>query len=168
MVQRPLEPRAKKLPSHRPAKNTAFSSCGSSYTASIFSGSSGQNVATSRDPVGLSRGVTVRQMNLGGGRGHRKPYLQSLCSCNHTCLPNPIHKHPRQVLGWVAGRQGQRKGGQGLENEQSPLSKTPEQRSNHFAPPPAPSSRKPSLTTSLSILCSPPSESLKTGNTKGL
>lgn len=96
-VQRPLELRAKKVPSHRPAKNTAFSSCGSSYTASIFSGSSGQNVATSRGPVGLSRGVTVRQMNLGGGRGHRKPHLQSLCSCNHTCLPKPTQKHPRII-----------------------------------------------------------------------
>lgn len=91
MVQGPGEPRVRQSPSHTPAKNTAFSSCGASYTASIFSGSSGQNVATSRGPMGLFRGVTVRQMNLGGG-GHRKPHLRSLCRCSHRCLPKPTQK----------------------------------------------------------------------------
>lgn len=142
VVMSPVEPRARQDPSHRPAKNTAFSSCGASYTASIFSGSSGQNVATSRGPMGLFCGVTVRQMNLKGGRGHQKPHLQSPCSCNHTCLPKSIQRQPAITpgRGEARSKEGWRRT---VEWTQAPLPAA-KLGSDLFAPPLAPLSGKPS------------------------
>lgn len=95
LVQSPGKPRARQSPSHTPAKNTAFSSCGASYTASIFSGSSGQNVATSKGPIGLFCGVTVRQMNLGWGAEDKGNHTFRHSAAVPTyASPNPLKIFP--------------------------------------------------------------------------
>ena len=116
--------------SHRPAKNTAFSSCGASYTASIFSGSSGQNVATSRGPMGLLPGVTVRQMNLRGKKGTQGNHTPSLTGQLGPCVPPQAHSETS-----LGGKQEERKVGKGLGDGQSPLCQMPGLRSNLFALP---------------------------------
>lgn len=143
MVQSPVEPGARQDPvPHTCKEHSLLLLWGLVHSIDLFR-ELRPECGHQQGPCGLVTWRHCPPNEPGGGRGHRKPHLQSLCSCNHTCLSKP----------W---KQDQRKVGEGLQNGQRRLCKMLGLRSNLLLPPPGSLPELP-----LSILCSPSSEPLK-------